>query len=495
MKFHVLTLFPEMIEEGLSHSITGRALKQNIIEMDAINIRDFSQDKRGKVDDYTYGGGAGMLMQAQPVYDAWKSVCDNIRSREKSLYHECNNLHPRTVYVTPQGSTFNQQMAKDFAGEEDLVILCGHYEGIDERVLEEVVTDYVSIGDYVLTGGELPAMVMIDAIARMVPGVLHNDESAETESFHGKLLEYPQYSRPEVWHGRTVPEVLLSGNQKQIDKWRREQSVKRTFSRRPDLYREYMELSSIRDMLMENKLVYIDMIECINRARAEVHYFKEKEVLIFDTEDGDYRYANLGDEDSVFLEQNIENLFIEENAFIYVYDKKSVETLYAHGYKLYDEYNHVVYTKREKLPIRGLYTLSKDRRSANLSDKILPGAVIVKIDEKYAQDAAELYYCNEPEYVKELVKAGNIWGVISDDKLVAMAGCHNDGSMGLLTVDENYRGKGLAKALETFIINKSLEMGLIPYAMVAKDNLASNRLQDSLGLYRAKSPVWIFEKN
>ena len=189
MYFHVLTLFPEMIMDGLNTSILGRAMEKGCIRAEAVNIRDYTLDKHQKVDDYTYGGGAGMLMQAQPVYDCVRAVLNRIEQEKKS----------RVIYVTPQGRVFNQQMAKEFAGEDDLIFLCGHYEGIDERVLEEVVTDYVSIGDYVLTGGELPAMVMIDAIARLVPGVLNNDESAMTDSFGNGLLEYPQYSRPRVW--------------------------------------------------------------------------------------------------------------------------------------------------------------------------------------------------------------------------------------------------------------------------------------------------------
>ena len=176
-----------------------------------------------KVDDYPYGGGAGMLMQAEPVYLSYESITERIGRK------------PRVIFLTPQGKTFNQDMAKEFALEEDLVFLCGHYEGIDERVLEEIVTDYVSIGDYVLTGGELPAMVMMDSISRMVPGVLNNQESGETESFSGNLLEYPQYSRPEEWHGKKVPEVLLSGHHANVDKWRREQSIIRTAKWRPDL--------------------------------------------------------------------------------------------------------------------------------------------------------------------------------------------------------------------------------------------------------------------
>ena len=223
MNYHVLTLFPEMIENGMNTSITGRAITKGLLSLEAINIRDFAFNKHQKVDDYPYGGGAGMLMQAEPVYLSYESIV------------ECIGRKPRVIFLTPQGKTFNQNMAKEFALEEDLVFLCGHYEGIDERVLEEIVTDYVSIGDYVLTGGELPAMVMMDSISRMVPGVLNNQESGETESFSGNLLEYPQYSRPEEWHGKKVPEVLLSGHHANVDKWRREQSIIRTAKWRPDL--------------------------------------------------------------------------------------------------------------------------------------------------------------------------------------------------------------------------------------------------------------------
>ena len=223
MNYHVLTLFPEMIENGMNTSITGRAITKGLLSLEAINIRDFAFNKHQKVDDYPYGGGAGMLMQAEPVYLSYEFIAERIGRK------------PRVIFLTPQGKTFNQDMAKEFALEEDLVFLCGHYEGIDERVLEEIVTDYVSIGDYVLTGGELPAMVMMDSISRLVPGVLNNQESGETESFSGNLLEYPQYSRPEEWHGKKVPEVLLSGHHANVDKWRREQSIIRTAKWRPDL--------------------------------------------------------------------------------------------------------------------------------------------------------------------------------------------------------------------------------------------------------------------
>ncbi len=230
INFHILTLFPEMVLQGLNTSILGKAAERGHIAIEAVNIRDYTLDKHGKVDDYTYGGGAGMLMQAQPVYDAFCSVVARIGQDKKK----------RVIYVTPQGVTFHQALAQELAREEELIFLCGHYEGVDERVLEEIVTDEISIGDYVLTGGEFPAMVMIDAIARLVPGVLHNGESAVTESFDNGLLEYPQYSRPEVWHGKRVPQILLSGDHAKVDEWRMEQALLRTKARRPDLYEIYM---------------------------------------------------------------------------------------------------------------------------------------------------------------------------------------------------------------------------------------------------------------
>ena len=261
MNFHVLTLFPEMIEQGVNTSITGRAINNGLLSINAVNIRDYAFNKHNSVDDYPYGGGAGMLMQAEPVYLAYEAVKEqidkrkqeNIKSEEvtstepadcsevrnSDLQDENSKKRPlRVVHLSPQGDVFNQKMAEKMAQEEDLVLLCGHYEGIDERVLEEIVTDYVSIGDYVLTGGELPAMVMMDSISRMVPGVLSNQESGETESFAGNLLEYPQYSRPEEWHGQKVPPVLLSGHHANIEAWRREQSVMRTAKRRPDLLKK-----------------------------------------------------------------------------------------------------------------------------------------------------------------------------------------------------------------------------------------------------------------
>lgn len=220
IKFDVLTLFPEMFDPIKNESIIGRAVEAGTVEINTVNIRDFANNKHNRVDDYPYGGGAGMVMQAPPVYDAYKSL-----NLDKSV---------PVIYMSPQGRKFNQQIAIELSQYDELVLLCGHYEGIDERVIEEIVTDEISIGDYVLTGGELPAMVVIDTISRMVDGVL-NKESIEEESFTNGLLEYPQYTRPEEFLGKKVPDVLLSGHHANIKKWREEMSLERTKKKRPDL--------------------------------------------------------------------------------------------------------------------------------------------------------------------------------------------------------------------------------------------------------------------
>jgi len=230
MRIDIMTLFPEMCEAVLSESIIGRARERGFVDIHCVNIRDFTADKHNRVDDAPYGGGMGMLMQAQPIYDCYQSLCENAEDR------------PHLVYMSPQGQTLTQEKVKSLAQIPHLVLLCGHYEGVDERILDEIVDEEISIGDYVLTGGELPAMVLADAVCRMLDGVLPNDEAKSLESHYNGLLEYPQYTRPPVWHGVSVPDVLLSGHHENIEKWRHEQSLLRTFLRRPDLL-ETAELS------------------------------------------------------------------------------------------------------------------------------------------------------------------------------------------------------------------------------------------------------------
>lgn len=224
MNFHVMTLFPEMIDKATGESIIGRARENGSIRVHPVNIRDYAFNKHSRVDDYPYGGGAGMLMQAEPVYRCYEAIAEEIGCEK-----------PPVIYLSPQGETLTQDKVEELAGKEDLILLCGHYEGIDQRVLDEIVTEEISVGDYVLTGGELPALILIDAVSRMIPGVLHNDGSTEAESFNDGLLEYPQYTRPEEWHGRAVPEILLSGHHANVENWRYEQQLITTARKRPDL--------------------------------------------------------------------------------------------------------------------------------------------------------------------------------------------------------------------------------------------------------------------
>lgn len=240
MNFYTLTTFPEIIDFYMGESIMGRAVKNGLISSSSVNIRDFSLDRHKSTDDYPYGGGAGMIMQAQPVYDAWKDTFDRISSK----YNDHPEEKIKTVYFTAQGRTFNEKIAKEYSSFENIILLCGHYEGIDERVIEEIHPDEISMGDFILTGGELPALIFMDAVSRLLPKVLHNDDSKSDESFENNLLEYPQYSRPEIWHERRVPEILLSGDHAKVDAWRKEMSIERTRKRRPDLYEKYLEKSN-----------------------------------------------------------------------------------------------------------------------------------------------------------------------------------------------------------------------------------------------------------
>ena len=499
MRFHILTLFPEMVMQGLMTSITGRAVKQNKIAIEATNIRDYTLDKHAKVDDYPYGGGAGMLMQAQPVYDAYQSIADKIPEGAKK----------RVVYVTPQGTPFTQQMAQDFAACDDLILLCGHYEGIDERVLEEVVTDYVSIGDYVLTGGELASMVIVDAVARLVPDVLNNDQSAETESFHGNLLEYPQYSRPEVWHDKKVPQVLLSGNQKKINEWRLEQSVIRTQERRPDLYAKYEELQECKKCMMRQKLLHIDMIELINRGRARIVYHDADEILLRDMISGIYFHTRMAEVPRIEEPSNVQACDLGEDVnrpdelqnwdtaewklLQEISKDERIECIAIHQREMVpfmEKYFHLktdmeciqgAYTRREKLPVRGLY--GPDGRGEN-------GFSIRTLTEEFIPFVAEHYSeIGSPEYVTERILHGAVYGAFYEEKIVGFIADHEEGSIGMLYVLPEYRKRHVAMALETYCMNLAVERGEIPYGQVVLGNEASIRLQEKMGICFAKGTV------
>lgn len=223
MRIDILTLFPEMCEKVLSESIIGRARENNIIKIECTDIRDFSHDKHRHVDDTPYGGGMGMLMQTEPIYECYMSLCEKAAQK----------IH--LIYMSPQGKVLTQERVKELAKMDNIALLCGHYEGVDERLIEEIVDEEISIGDYVLTGGELPALILADSISRMIPGVLKNEEAFTLESHYDSLLEYPQYTRPFEWHGKAVPDILLSGHHANIEKWRREKSLERTYLRRPDM--------------------------------------------------------------------------------------------------------------------------------------------------------------------------------------------------------------------------------------------------------------------
>ncbi|MGN0430886.1 MAG: tRNA (guanosine(37)-N1)-methyltransferase TrmD [Lachnospiraceae bacterium] len=479
MNFHVLTLFPDMIMQGLSESIIGKAREKGSIMVEAVNIRDYTEDKHKKVDDYPYGGGAGLLMQAQPVCDAHAEVLRRI-----------GKTGVRTIYLTPQGETFNQRMAEELAREEDLIFLCGHYEGIDERALEEVVTDYVSLGDFVLTGGELPAMVMIDSIARLVPGVLHNDDSASDESFSGYLLEYPQYSRPEVFQGKKVPEVLLSGDHKKIRIWREEAAKERTRIRRPDMYAEYERLMDCRSILIKRgKLHHIMMTESILRGNAKLLFHGEEGTLLQDKKSGLYmisvkdREAGKKILDCVFgndicsTEMAVrEGLTHRQMSVSFVSHQEFMNDLLAErfGLKISGEQIPVVFTRKESLPVKW-----KDIR---------------QLEEVHLQNISTWHTLTDEAYIRGLIRKGAVFGIFEEDKLVGLMGECQEGDLGLLEILPGYRNKGLAAALEAFLINRTLKKGYTPFGMVAADNEAALKLQEKLGLYPAKKKIWRLTK-
>lgn len=477
MNFHILTLFPEMVEQGLNTSILGRAMEAGHISLEAVNIRDYTMDKHKKVDDYPYGGGAGMLMQAQPVFDAYKAVEKKVTSK------------PRVIFLTPQGKTFNQEMAEEFAKEEDLIFLCGHYEGIDERVLEEIVTDEVSIGDYVLTGGELASMVMIDAIARLVPGVLNNDESAHTESFHNDLLEYPQYSRPEVWMGKEVPKVLLSGDHKKISKWRLEQSEERTRTKRPDLYEKYQRTQLAIEELMKKKVIHMDMIESLRLGNGKLLYFGEKGILLKDKKSGVYMISagnaeagkGILDEMSAKDKEQMQMLVVHSvNLFVDEADAA------ANGFIMGQGCFQAVYTRGVTLPVR------KD-------------ILIKQLDVSYADVVCQHYHMiPDKAFVEEKLNSGVMYGVFVEvenkeqsdkaHKLAGFVGQHEEGSMGMLEIFPEFRRRGFAETLEAYNINRILGEGRIPYCQIFDDNEASLKLQEKMGLRISKEKLWWMHK-
>lgn len=456
MKFYVMTLFPEMIESTLNTSIIGRAIQKGLISLEAVNIRDYTRDKHGRVDDYPYGGGAGMLIQAQPVYDCHQDICKKAK-----------NKNPRTIYVTPQGRKFTQSFAEELAKEEEIVFLCGHYEGIDERVLEEVVTDYVSIGDYVLTGGELPVMVMTDAISRLVPGVLNNDFSAETETFHNDLLEYPQYSRPEIWHEKKVPEVLLSGNHKKISEWRLEQSKERTKANRPDLYAKYQKKQKLWKQLSTKKREYIHMMEQLVRGSGEILYWDGFDVVIRNTKSNIYFLSVENEENALpIIRKYLKDANMVVTSQEYLNDLLVEEC----DMEVHCKCAQVCYTKKESLPVK-----FKDIRP---------------LEKEHIPYVCEHYELGDESYILDRIEKKQMFGAFLEDRLVGFVGMHDDGSTGLLYVDENCRNLGIGNSLECYMINAQIEQGFTPYGHLIEGNEISAKLQEKLGLLFAKEPIW-----
>ena len=455
MDFTILTLFPEFIEQGLHTSILGKACEKGLLSFKAVNIRDYSTDKNNRVDDYTYGGGAGMLMQAQPAYDAYMANC--VCEGKKK---------PRTIYVTPQGRPFTQTIANELSREEELVFICGHYEGIDQRVLDEVVTDRYSIGDYVLTGGELPALVMIDAISRLVPGVLGNDVSADIESFHGNLLEYPQYTRPEVWMDKKVPDILLKGNPKEVDAWRLEKSKELTQSVRPDLYEKYELSLRVIDELSKDKKSNVHLLEAIKRGTGEI--ISTNPLMIYIPQAG-IVFINEGL--GISKEKAVESIsadrilaLIPEKAHIFISTREIFDVIKDdERFEFYCDVKNAVYTEK----------VHKKIKNKNIK----------QLDLSYAEILAEHYGHGETDYVRNRIERGQVYGIFVEDKLAGFIGTHYEGSIGMLHIFDEYRRLGLGTDLENFMINRELELGHVPFGQVITDNDASFALQSKNGLY------------
>lgn len=494
--FHVLTLFPEMVLQGLRPGVIGRAWEKGIITLDAVDIRDYTLDRHRKVDDYPYGGGAGMLMQAQPVYDAHRAVT--------------GGRTVRTVYVTPQGVPFTQKIAGELASEKELVFLCGHYEGIDERVLEEIATDFISIGDYVLTGGELAAMVMIDAIARLIPGVLGNDSSAEEESFYNDLLEYPQYSRPEEWHGKKVPGVLLSGDHAKVTQWRLEQARQRTAARRPDLYEKYQAKQLLVKALSRQKRNHIHMMESLSRGWGEILYSDIQpdgvNAAVYDPRCGICMATARGEEWAGMLSEQIPR----EARQVLVSDPGLRHLLENGQYKVLGEYSQVLYTRRETLPVKykDIRPLSMEyyarvcswlRGKGRNADAVEAARLCRENENPDTGEAPGFCEGGSPgsweAYIRERITAGALYGAFTEDGgLVGVAGMHQDGSLGMPYVEKEYRGRGIGASLESYAVNRMLEKGWTPYGHVTVGNRSCEKLQEKLGFYRAEKTFWRMEK-
>ncbi len=481
MNFYVMTLFPEMVEQGMKTSILGRAMEKGLLSLEAVNIRDYTENKHKKVDDYPYGGGAGMLMQAQPVFDCYRAVTEKIRKHavmpeENQRERRDGSGQPpsgtRVIYLTPQGEKFCQETARRLSKEKNLIFLCGHYEGIDERVLEEIVTDQISIGDYILTGGELPAMVMMDAIARLIPGVLHNEISADFETFYNDLLEYPQYSRPEIWHGKQVPEELLSGDHKRIEAWRLEQSELRTQRKRPDLYARYSRKQHyIGYLLKRRKMQYMDIAESLRRGRGEIVEASESGILVLDEAAGVYMIAAFEEEKA----GEVAGWIPEEGA----------------GYQFVVHQECLLKPLGQRFPIREclpVYQAVYTRKNAVSLPKHI---TVTPLGTENLEEVATHYHMTDDRmYLEERLRSGNIYGAFIDGKLAGFAGIHQEGSIGMLEVFEEYRRQGIGRGLEAFLINLHLSMGYTPYGMVEEGNEVSLRLQNDLGLCISKECLY-----
>jgi tRNA (guanine37-N1)-methyltransferase len=481
MNFHVLTLFPDMITGAFSASILGKAQHKGLLHLHTVNIRDYTLDRHQKVDDYPYGGGAGMLMQAQPVFDAWKSLGGK----------------KRTIYLSPQGKPFTQKIAKELAKEDELVFLCGHYEGIDERVLEEIVTDYVSIGDYILTGGELPALVMMDAIARLVPGVLHNHLSAQGESFHNDLLEYPQYSRPEIWEGKRVPEVLLSGDQRRIRVWQREQAIQRTAAARPDLYTTYLQKEAAVKRLKRYKRENIHLIEAMERGSGEVIYESDASLLLYLQESRICLLGGIGkmrsdDADwlSAIPEQAmgiwIPNIVVNEaesigktedagrNTQILIRNQLQQRFAYA------DDRNYCLasYTMREKLPWHSREIFRKETSIPVHTGLTRQGEAetepILRHQLSAVTKIQSLYVC----MVKELP--------------AAVASICEDGSIALPYVEEEFRNTTIAADLTAYLVNLFCEQGRSAFIYMSRNNSQGLKMLSDLRFNISRSEFTYF---